>query len=417
MTGIAIPLLIHWWRTRQGKVLPIASIRFLNKDARAVATKRKLQEWLLLAIRCLLIILAATWLAKPVWNKRPAAKNVKGWILVPRNGITAVDKQFPGQIDSLIGAGYELHAFEKGFSGISRKDSSSRTEAGTDYFNLLDAADRQLPQNQLLQLYTDDNLAFFNGDKPTINRPIKWQLYSGTQKTPAIRDSLSVHILIYAGANEKDADYLAAALRALKQTVQSTLDITVIKNGSLAVTEANWLFWLSAEALPENIRAENVLAYDSSRLLEQSSWMVAENGLPGNQPALFRRNRYDGKATGSILWRDGFGDPLLWSIAGQRNRYLMATRFDPAWNDLVWSASFPEWMAFLIAGDKGKNLVAQANTAVQPNDLLRFPTGQKAGLLTSQPDSNFDSLIWIIFLLLFFSERIIAHRVHKNRSI
>ena len=72
--GLLIPVLIHWWRSRSGRVLEIASVRFLEKGAQPVARRRRLQDLLLLLLRCLLFIVAAVWLAIPLLPPLKAKK-------------------------------------------------------------------------------------------------------------------------------------------------------------------------------------------------------------------------------------------------------------------------------------------------------------------------------------------------------
>src|SRR5258708_36934040 len=111
MDGMAIPVLLHLWNDKQGKVLPIGSIAFLEKGSRRQARSRKLSEWWLLLLRCGLLLLLALLLSGPFWRKAAMRTKTKGWIL-------GVGEDGPGQaykplIDSLSKAGHERHEFTR----------------------------------------------------------------------------------------------------------------------------------------------------------------------------------------------------------------------------------------------------------------------------------------------------------------
>src|SRR5258708_37090933 len=109
MAGIALPVLLHLWNDKQGKVLPIGSIAFLEKGSRRQARSRKLSEWGLLLLRCGLLLLLALLLSGPFWRKAAMRTKPTGWVL-------GVGEDGPGQpykprIDALSKGGYGRHEF------------------------------------------------------------------------------------------------------------------------------------------------------------------------------------------------------------------------------------------------------------------------------------------------------------------
>src|SRR5882724_4127449 len=103
MAGVIAPVVIHLWNNKRGKVLAIGSIAFLEKASPKKARSRKVSEWLLLLLRCFLLMLLAFLLAGPYWKKKPGAGK-KGWVLV---GEGAGDLKV--LIDPLVKEGYERH--------------------------------------------------------------------------------------------------------------------------------------------------------------------------------------------------------------------------------------------------------------------------------------------------------------------
>lgn len=63
--GIGIPILIHLLNRRRFRKLPWAAMRYLKTSVERNQRRIKTQDWILLAIRCLLVVLLAIALARP----------------------------------------------------------------------------------------------------------------------------------------------------------------------------------------------------------------------------------------------------------------------------------------------------------------------------------------------------------------
>ena len=109
MAGIIVPIAIHLWNVRQGRVLEVGTIRFMEPSQKKRASNLRLSEWLLLLLRCLTIILFAIVMAGPIWKKLTDADE-KGWLLIAPNELKDAYHQKSLLIDSLLKNGYRLHA-------------------------------------------------------------------------------------------------------------------------------------------------------------------------------------------------------------------------------------------------------------------------------------------------------------------
>jgi len=103
IAGIIAPVVIHLWNNKQGRVLSIGSIDFLDKTSLRKARSRRISDWWLLVLRCLLLILLALLLAGPFWKRRPDVDK-KGWVMVT-NGFK--DRRLQEMKDSLVAAGFK----------------------------------------------------------------------------------------------------------------------------------------------------------------------------------------------------------------------------------------------------------------------------------------------------------------------
>src|SRR4051812_689774 len=93
--GIAalVPLALHLIRRRPPSRAPLPTARFLSPDPRTSVRVGRPTDLLLLALRMLLLVLAAAAFARPVW--RPAARGTAGVVLLDRGAATAGGDAWP----------------------------------------------------------------------------------------------------------------------------------------------------------------------------------------------------------------------------------------------------------------------------------------------------------------------------------
>ncbi len=183
IAGIVIPVIIHFWNIRDGKILQVGSILLLKETATQQARSLRLKDILLLILRCLLIIVLAFLIAKPQWKKQLSATSEKGWIMMEKQCINETYKNFKPIIDSLIMTGYKFHYFKKGFKPGNLKDAlkasdDTSTEVDASYWALLKQLNEQVPAELPVYLFTDDKLRRFAGRRPELQMNLKWMTYT-----------------------------------------------------------------------------------------------------------------------------------------------------------------------------------------------------------------------------------------------
>ena len=151
MAAIAAPVILHFWNDRRGKVLRIGSISLLTGASQRMAWSRRLSQWLLLLLRCLLLVLLAVLLAGPYWVGRADRK--KGWVIVGEERLI---------VDSLVKAGWERHVIS---------DSEN-------YWNGFRAADSTAPAGVPFFMVTTGLAARFSGERPSTDREVHWDTYT-----------------------------------------------------------------------------------------------------------------------------------------------------------------------------------------------------------------------------------------------
>src|SRR5580658_5242347 len=128
MSAISVPVAVHLWNDRRGKVLRIGSVALLSGVTKRLAWSRRITQWWLLLLRCLLLIALAFLLAGPYWT-RPESGG-KGWVLVEGSG-----GAFAPVIDSLVKAGYERHVLGgEGNNWAGFREADSMALPGRDFY-------------------------------------------------------------------------------------------------------------------------------------------------------------------------------------------------------------------------------------------------------------------------------------------
>ncbi len=78
IASAALPIIIHLLNRRKFREMPWAAMRFLLAAIRKNQRRIKVEQWLLLAIRTLLVILVVTAMAKPFLESLGAMKLLPG---------------------------------------------------------------------------------------------------------------------------------------------------------------------------------------------------------------------------------------------------------------------------------------------------------------------------------------------------
>ncbi len=482
LAAICIPVVIHLWNIKPGKTLKVGSISLFRESSPKSSRSFKVQDILLLLLRCLMLMLLAFLLAVPLWQQRIKTGKIKGWLLIPKENFTETYKHFKPAIDSISKKkGYELHYFNNGFLKADlpailqhpQKDSAATWPA--NYWALILQLEQRIPSSVHTEIFTPNTLSHFNGSKPKTNLTINWHTYTpadsvstwlsgawlntngnirvvlgtatptGTayhysdvkndgsasaynislesgvpvislKNMPAEKikvDTISQRIAIYTDKYSVDANYLKAALNAICGLTQRKTIIKVYSQPDAIPANQDWIFWLSEKADDGTIaqKTKNLFAYENGKMNEINSW-ISNSGsynITQGQPKIALYKSISTKKTvGNALWTDGFGNPILSIEQGKTVNYHFYNRFNPAWNDLVWSDDFPKWLLELTAqypkdtGNHDRRIISAQQsqpTYINASDEIIAPQTQQISLV---------KYLWLILALVFIIERWLA---------
>jgi hypothetical protein len=492
--AIAIPVLIHLWNIRPGKVLKVGSIGLIDAASRKSSRSLKLLDIPLFLLRCLMLILLALVLALPIWQKRIPVVKAKGWILIPKENFKITYLKFKPTVDSLTRAGYEFRYFNPGFTkgsiaqilnppkdAVVKQDRVKPTHRQPDYWSLIRQLINKVSSDMPVYLFTPNQAKYFTGTKPKAVLQLHWQTYtpadststwiqkawftpagdikvvqgksspSGTSysyanaresagnsaytiqsnngqaqislnndhQAPVMVDTSFQRITIYTDNNGLDAGYVKAVLQALGQFTQRKMVIKTVSNPAQMGTNTDWLFWLSEKPINKTYldRCQHILAYQSGKPTTINSWIsnagpYATAIADVNQVKLYKLiSAPEGIRT--LIWQEASGKPALaLEQQGTTKLYHFYSRFNPAWNDLVWSDNFPAWLLNLMqepapnfgnVNDK-RVLSRQQYLPKLSNDVHKVTASK------SVETKSLTRYFWLALLLVFSAERWLAHR-------
>ena len=336
-TAIIVPLVIHLWNTRRGKVLQVGSIVFLEESPRKKSSSLKLTEWLLLLLRCLLILILSLLLCRPVWRQSTSAGK-GGWLLMQRGNVKAGYKHFQKTVDSLLNAGFEFHYLDENFEVAAIKDALAEEDTTikkqvVPVWPLLETIGNNIAAGKSLYVITDKNLNKIQGIRPSVNLHIQWLTYQADDSlvhemedaflttdnhikvtsfyseplvsyyvakeldnvagkhdevTVDNRKGLSIvndanrkmavdtgflKATIYSDRSTNDGKYITAVFQTLSGYSKRKIQLSVVHTRNEIKPHQDWLFWLSNDTLPVQFDCPNLFIYATGTEQRTDSWI------------------------------------------------------------------------------------------------------------------------------------------------
>ncbi|HQR92596.1 MAG: hypothetical protein B7Y15_09280 [Bacteroidetes bacterium 24-39-8] len=416
--GVVIPIAIHLWNQQPGNILEVGSIQFMDPSPSKRSSRLQLTEIWLLLLRCLIILLIALFLSKPIWNST-TQNGTKGWVLLPRASAQTAYQTHQFQIDSLLKMGMELHALESGFplmdlpttASLAANDTS-QNETDPNYWKLAIQLEQQAPSNHQLHLFTPALLRYYQGNKPSFNRKINWHTYPLVLKLDTAKAVAKqpIRIALYTDQYQQDLSYVVAAFKAIQELKGNSFSWTIVSDPA-KIPAADWLFWLSETPAPKG-KFAHIVSYQIGSVKPIQSHLYQQNWSGFEPIALYKMVPMP--TSGISIWEDGFGQPVLQKLPS--GAYLLNTHFHPDWNGMVWSPYFPQIIKSVLEGQK---LFDPENLPIDPQQILPESTNETTSttaLKRSSQNKTSSVWIWSTLLLLLIIERILVFYSSKNKA-
>ncbi|HEY5749582.1 MAG TPA: BatA domain-containing protein [Chryseolinea sp.] len=324
LTGLLIPIGIHLLSRKEGKVVRMGSIRYLEDSTTKQFRSLRLNEVLLLVLRCLAIALLVFLLSGLQFNT--SGSHQKKWLVVEAG--LENDARFSSLSDSLKKEGYELKQLAKGFPALD----SAKTER-LDYWSTVDLLKRKSLQQVVILSY--NYISGFKGKRITLPTNIRW-ITATPEPTEfplqAIRltgDSISVRkgistpretrfetakaitspggyfhmgndsvrinspdtvslAIVGDDAFAYDQMILTASLEALKESLPTYIHWKKYKRENISeASKADWLVWLSLEKIPEGLTDRQIILKPEAA--ESGPLLLQQPGKEGSETWLITK--------------------------------------------------------------------------------------------------------------------------------
>ncbi|WP_412467974.1 BatA domain-containing protein [Pedobacter sp. KLB.chiD] len=437
LAGLIVPFMIHLWNVKQGKTVKIGSIALLGESSRASAKSVKINDWLLLLLRCLLLALLVLFIAKPYFKKIAMAENRTGWVLLDRATFKQVFDSNKKTIDSLLRKGYEIHDFNVGFKTLTLKDTAddqTKPAINLSYTALLHSANQFIPASAGVYLFANRRLTHFGDELPMLNYKLNWiplnqtdtlsswiTGYAGkkyeaksnpsntTYQDLNSGDEAPINIAVHQAPGTADGKYLIAALKAIGSFTNRKIMI------NSRDSKADIGFWLSGDAVTANFKSSIttngiLFQYESGKVVAEPSFI----NLDGRHIKLSKRIASTNNT--KKIWTDGFGNAILTKEkADALHIFHFYSRFNPAWNELVWDGLFVKALMPMVISTENTAAFGFENN---PADQRRLSARQNMVFHPSETESTMKNarnvplqpLFWAAAILIFVTERILSFR-------
>jgi Aerotolerance regulator N-terminal len=285
LTGLLIPIAIHMLSRKEGKVIRVGSIRHLEETSTRQFKKIKLNEVVLLAMRCLLITLIVLLLSGLSFNRYNT--NDINYLLLEKGMENESD--FKPLVDSLKEKGYEVRWLTNGFPLL---EDSAVTDSNTNYWSLIESLKKEQVQQTVVLSYNYAN--GFKGKRTELPTNVHWIskqpaplefTLTSTRLSPdsvlvrkgntsaegthfanyqvrgeslteeekgLLQNQDTISIAVYSDAKfEYDKEIVMAALNAVDETLPCVLNVKSSEATEWKDEKSDWIIWLSEKTIPE----------------------------------------------------------------------------------------------------------------------------------------------------------------------
>lgn len=405
LTGLVIPLGIHLLSRKESRIIRIGSIRHLETSHSKQSLNLRLNELLLLAIRCLLVILLTLLLAGFYLNTDQHDKN---WLVVERGMET--NEELKSLQDSLGKQGFEVRYLEQGFP----IPGSAPKSADAGYWSLVENL-RSIPLDKIVVL-SYSYAERFRGRRVDLPANITWLSIT----PPPSRFSLSAirsspdSVLVREGNSsaEETTFALAAYPAGLSKTffktqsetdsvaigIPDTVSVAIISDPEFRYDEQILTASLLAlqESLPIVFNIQPTEPDQPPLKTDWTIWLSLRNPPRLPQSNLILYGKPDLPANDLFQRKDTAAG--TWLITKRLNEQVALERNLPV-----------ELARLLLSQEKTESRANAFDRRVQPEQQLwsEVPRTVKSGISTTEPTPTLRYLAFLICIVLL-AERLLA---------
>lgn len=364
LAALAIPLLIHLRRRTEEVPIDFAALRWLDALPRP-RSKLRFDEWLLLAIRLLLVALLALLLARPAILGRDG--DAPRFLAAP-----GVD---PASARAAAGPDANIRWIAPGFPDFDRASPPSRVPLSS----LIRQFDAELPQGARLTIFVPPVIDGVDAEPLHLTRKVTLKVIPAISEKPAAPAFQSPPLAVrHIPGGEAPVRYFRAATAAWSERPRFEA-----QTGRKLPQPGTVLVWLIPGPVPQAV---------TDWVSKGGTALLAE-GADVTMPA----------AT-TVLWRDPSGNALVEGAPLGAGRLMRFTKpLEPAAMPDLLSADFAARLRDLVAP-----------TAPPPARVAAAVFAPTAGIRPyPQPARELSAWLGVVIALVFLAERLLAARLRR----
>jgi len=268
LLGLLVPLLIHLWNRRRGRVVLFGSTQFLEATQRKKVSRLSFSQPLLFLLRALMIVACVLLLTEPVRVSIAQILPQKNpnWLLIHPSLLERNDWQ--NAIDTTRYRGYEQRVLARGFSLVNENNDNTAIaeNRSQNIWSLLAdaAAHTQAPDS--IALYFTPQLNDFQGIAPTLPTHITWHEIPAKNDTHHILRAWQTSddkLALIIGKSNEEQSVFERFIFGEKEVIQidNLPDIIIEKNERLVYFKNKKNTAVSIENTP---KLNAIIFYDNS---------------------------------------------------------------------------------------------------------------------------------------------------------
>ena len=258
MLTVAVPVALHFWHQQRAKPMPWAMLRWLETPNQPPKRGFRFDNWLLLALRCGLLVALSFLLARPVFPDKKNETATKAVHLVEPDKRLVDTYRF--ELEQATKRGEKLYWATKPLLLVADLNDPPRSQPLNPLSLQIAIDEATLPQTGL-QLYLRNGPAW--ADVPPFQVPVPFTLHPGVAPAETRKRFLALasgkqltvddkgHLIVSAAINQSVKPIATAPLRVLVQ-YENAAERATIRAALAALTDVYGLTYQLDEQLVAN---------------------------------------------------------------------------------------------------------------------------------------------------------------------
>jgi hypothetical protein len=394
LAGLSIPIGIHLLSRKEGKVIRIGSLRHLQETNTQQFKGIRLNEIVLLILRCTLITLFVLLMSGLSFEKNKQSE-VK-WVLIEK-GLENM-REVQTQLDTFQSNGYELHWLADGFPLFS---DSTFVSSSNQYWRLVE----QLQSEKISEaiVISKNNMDGFKGKRPSLAPNIRWVSVPSEPGDFTLKAvSLSDSVLVRTGHSQPDKTYFTTRILSMNDWDQST-QLDSIDSVKIVIVSDNTHQYdkIIIEASLEAVESSSTRI----EIVNSSPEKIGSTGYGdwciwlSNQPVSDTIN------SNIVYLLPEVNEEILFQE--KANRWRITKRLN---EEIALNESLTVKLAsLLLSSDKDSETASQNDKRILSDESVWSKSNSAGSSNDSLHVQSADSYLLILFLLTLLIERVLAY--------